>query len=319
MIRLLRYLYRVADEQLLSRLSPEAQLRSRHAVLALAHRLFPRRVPKPEFHALRVTQRAPRTELLSLPDWARLEMTALARDVDPQLDPDRFLSKAPPTWVTPFDRAVAGEVYFALLDRIHTPVDVFVMVGAMDARAAECCAKAIAQHHAMQVLVVATTSGGATPTLPPHAQWLDGSIELARLRHVPEDAQAVMARLVLQLAPPIVRVMDSALGWEVMRRHGHALSQTSRLYLDLMHESEADLAKLRERREAGVLAAAEPWLSGVITADPDAGDRWHRALGIDPSLFHRECVTHEVSTLRRMPACGSIDPGSNEATEGRVR
>lgn len=289
MFQALRATYRLVDEHLFSRLSASAQIRLKRVLYAAGKAAFPSRLsgapPAPE-QLVRKRERR-----LALPDWAAAEMRELAKAVDPSLHPSRFLSKNPETYWVPYDRALAGKVYFELLSKISGPIDAILLVPWIKHGGADLGilhhARALTGEFGARTLVIATEPSPSpwAGRLPENVQFLEAGHTLNRLRHIEQDAYAVLARLLVQLAPGTVHVVGSRHAWETLRQYGQAISQQSSVFASLYCD-EYDQDGCRDGYAVRYLARTHRWLTGVLTDNTASPRGWHAELGIDPRLFH---------------------------------
>lgn len=169
----------------------------------------------------------------AMPDWVREEMTGLAK-LEPLLLPDenKFSFYAIPM------RPEPGQAY-AKINRLlkgksftHFVVVPWLKRGGADLGALH-HANFLAGVSGASVLVVATEAADSPwrERLDTRVKFLDFGKTCAQL-DIQEQVQ-VFARLVVQVAPEVVHVINSRVAWETIKRHGLALRQRSRLFASL--------------------------------------------------------------------------------------
>lgn len=284
-----RRLAGMADRHLASRLPPAAQIAIKRALLRILRMVSPSNVPAwvPDEYLIR-----PPAEPLQengLPEWVRTELSALAREVDSGLNPESVFSRGVPFYSTPFGRARAGDAYFRLRARIEGPVDVVVVVPWLKQGGADRGAILYAQalHEAgRRVLVMATEPHGSPwkDRLPPGVQFLECGAELARLYFDGHDAEAVIARLLVQLAPVKTYLFGSRLGWNALSRHGSSISACTAVHASLFCD-EPDDDGVPMGYANTHLPSSAAWLTRVIVDHHRAVDDWVLRHGLPRSLF----------------------------------
>jgi glycosyltransferase involved in cell wall biosynthesis len=286
-----RSVYRLVNEHVFARMAPSSQIAIKRALLGVCRRVFPGLLPD-DVAAEQLVRSRPRKEVpLLLPDWAKREMEELAIEVDPSLHPARFTSNNPVTYVVPFDRALAGEVYQQLLSQLTSRFDAVLLVPWIKHGGADLGvlhhAKALTEIFGLRTLVIATEPQPSpwASRLPAGVQFLDAGPFLARLYHSPADANAVLARLMIQFAPRTIHVIGSRHGWEMIRLHGQAVRQSSGIFASLYCD-DFDLNGCRDGYAVRYLQQTYRWLSGIITDNSASPRTWTEQLGIPSELFH---------------------------------
>ncbi|HEY0661850.1 MAG TPA: glycosyltransferase family 4 protein [Lysobacter sp.] len=304
MFGVLRSLYRRIDDHVLSRLSEDTQFRLKRTLYAAGRAAFPARVQSlPEREHL-VRRRPVR---LTLPDWALPEMEGLAREVDPTLHPEHFMAHAPHTYLVPYERALAGRIYSELRAKIAGPVGAIVFVPWIKQGGADLgvlhYALALSREFGLRTLVIATEPSASpwATRLPENVQFLEAGEALNRLRHIEPDAYAVLARLLVQLAPTMIHIVGSRHAWEMVVHHGQAISQRTSIFASLFCD-EYDRLGCRDGSAVRYLALAQAWLSGVLTDNTASPREWQATLGVPGDLFHVVPFPAPVAPVERTPA-----------------
>ncbi len=119
--------------------------------------------------------------------------------------------------------------------------------------------------------------------LPEGVQFLDAGAVLAPLSH--DERRLVLVRLMLQLAPSTIHLMNSNLGWQMVAAHAKALRHTTRLYASLYCDDVSAGGHLVGYAQEYLMDCHE-FLDGVVSDNGVVGLEWAKSMGISPSLFH---------------------------------
>lgn len=160
-------------------------------------------------------------EVNDLPDWAVEELRELA-DIEPQLYPTRnFVGRYKYSGI-PVRRSL-GDSYASCLEQLSDfAPDVIILVpGGDDLGVLHHVEAGISE--GKRVLVISTEDAESPwrTRIPPTTRFL----ELGRLgRHLSENQRlSVLLRLVLQQKALVIHIINSRLGWEMVRRYGKSL------------------------------------------------------------------------------------------------
>lgn len=296
--------YRLFDSMLLSRLPAPMQRAVVECLLAFARRAFPAGAWPASPDRLLARRHLLRAPSRALPDWARADMEQLAVDVDPLLTPEQFLSMRPAAVLAPTHWTEAGAAYGRLRRQLQGRFDTVLLVpwlirGGADLGALH-HARACHQGFGHRTLVIATEPRESpwAQRLPEGVHFLAAGHEFAALSDPNHEPESVLARLLLQLAPARIHIVNSQLAWRTVIRFGKAIRQRSRIFASLYCD-ECDA----RGRHAGLaqdhLAAATPYLDAVISDNTASPREWQRMLGVAPALFH---VVHFPGPARTPPA-----------------
>lgn len=306
--------YRLLDRLLISLLPETWQRLLISGLLHVARTTFPTH-PWPDSAAPFLARRHIKPLSRSarcLPDWARRDMTDLALQVDPMLSPEKFLSTPPDSYVAPYHWNQAGNTYNRVCERIRgEKVDTVILVpwlkqGGADLGAihhARACHEAFGQ----RTLVVATEPHDSpwASRLPDGVRFLEIGRDMAALSVSHGEPEIVLARLLIQLAPSRIHIINSHLAWRTIARFGLAIRQSSRIFASLYCD-DRDMYGYREGLAQRYLSVASPWLSAVITDNTIAPRQWVETLGMDPRLFYVAHFpaprSHAPSALGRIPS-----------------
>lgn len=291
---LLTRIYRLADRQLFARLPMRWQRSLASTTLRVARAVFPAHAWPTAIDPLLV-RRLPRSmpaRLHQLPAWARADMDDLARSVDPLLSPDKFLAARPDGYLPPIHWTQAGAAYRRLRAQLHDDrYDTVFLVPWLKRGGADLGVlhhvRACHETFGQRTLVIATEPYDSpwAARLPSGVQFLEAGHELAGLSSDHAEQEAVLARLLIQLAPCRLHLVGSHAGWRMLARHGKALRQATRLYASLYCD-DRDTHGYREGCAVRYLADAAPHLQAVVTDNSVSPEEWIRTLGVPRDLFH---------------------------------
>jgi len=173
----------------------------------------------------------------SMPSWVEDELRAVAH-LEPELIPSGGSLAKYGFYSVPSDPA-PGEAYFKLLAQCGATAYTHILLvpwlkqGGAD-RGIIYHAKAIAEYLPDARILVLATERADSPwanRLPANATY----IEFGKIAgHLEFSKQvAVMVRLVVQLQVPVIHLINSRVGWEMIRCYGRAVRQRSRVYASL--------------------------------------------------------------------------------------
>lgn len=217
---LARGAYRWADRALLRHVPEAWDLRLRAALLRVARRLFPAHITARSATEFANSAPSRRAQEAHLPEWARAEVEALAQ-IEPALGALVRDDIPVERYVIPWDLTYVGHRYALARRQLHGEYACFLFAGGRetgitaDALAALPRPLAVIDVDGATALAdVVRTAGADYVALPVDA--LDVN-----------DYCAVLARLVLQLAPRELRCAAHPLVARCLERHGLALASVS--------------------------------------------------------------------------------------------
>lgn len=224
----------------------------------------------------------------SMPAWVELEMRALAH-LEPELIPaggdiSKYSFYSVPAHPAP------GEAYYSLLNEVgdgsfsHVLLVPWLKQGGAD-RGILYHARAIAETApGARILVIATE-----PADSPWADRLPASahyVGFGRIAgHLDFDRQvAVLVRLMVQLQSPNIHLVNSRVGWEMVRQYGLPLRQHSRLYASLFcDEYNADMVPVGYARD--YLRDCYKEFVTIFCDNSQYPQVWSRELGVPLNAF----------------------------------
>lgn len=243
-------------------------------------------------------------------------MVALSA-IDPDIHPKGDLMRTVEFYSAPWTFDVPGRAYAKLWHALGgKKFDCVIFVpwlktGGADLGAIR-TANALVSDFGASVLVVATEDSDS-----PWAGRLSSGITFlevgALLREVdPIHRVDVIVRMLLQLAPSVVHVMNSLLAWEAIARNGLALRQTMKLYASLYCDDFNALG-LPVGYARAYLPRCYSYLDAVVTDNTRNPRQWVKELGVPASLF-------KVVPFPAPPAAGVVptSPGRAVLWAGRL-
>jgi glycosyltransferase involved in cell wall biosynthesis len=291
--RILRTAYHLFDQLLLGRLPYSLQRRLIAAMLRLAKIIRPSgNWPSVESLLVRRVLLPPPPSMRTLPLWAIEDLRDLSIRVDPLLTPELVLGRAPVAFMPPLHWTQAGHAYQRLRQRIgNGQFDTIILVpwlkrGGADLGAlhhARAC-KEVFDH---RTLVLATEIGSSpwADRLDPSIPFIELGPELSLLSNTQHEQERVLARLLIQLAPKRIHIINSHTAWRSVERYGKAIRQNSRVFSSLYCDELSPEGR-REGLAQHYLPTCHRWLDAVITDNSASPRDWCRTLGADPALFH---------------------------------
>ena len=242
----------------------------------------------------------------SLPAWAASEIEEIAETIDPAFHASGPITPNLQYTSMPLQHHYAGIAYARLRRQVSGRVDTVILVpwlkhGGADLGAIH-FANALHGDFGQRVLVIGTEAADSpwASRLPAGVQFLDAGSVLEPLSH--DERRLVLVRLMLQLAPATIHLMNSNLGWKMVAAHAKALRHTTRLYASLYCDDVSAGGQLVGYAQEYLMDCYES-LDGVISDNGVVGQQWARSMGISPSLFHvvpfpvREPATALLPTL----------------------
>lgn len=225
----------------------------------------------------------------ALPAWAVSEIEEIAAEIDPAFHAAGPIAPRLQYHSMPVEHYYAGTAYARLRRAVTGKIDMVILVpwlkqGGADLGAIH-FATALQNTFGKRVLVVGTEAAESpwAERLPEGAQFLDAGTVLAPLSM--DERRLVLVRLMLQLAPHAIHLMNSNLGWQMVAHHGKALRHTTRLYASLYCDDVSAAGHLVGYAQEYLMDYYEQ-LDGVISDNGVVGEEWSRSMGIARSLFH---------------------------------
>lgn len=283
--------YHLFDRMLLPRLPVAMQRFVITCMLAIARHVFPSREWASSPERLLARRDFRRATVRGMPDWAHSDMNELALEIDPLLTPEHYLSKRPAAILTPVHWIQAGAAYIRLCEHLEgRQFDTVLLVpwlirGGADLGALH-HARACHEEFGQRTLVIATESRDSpwAARLPNGVHFLEAGHELAALSSLHHEPERVLSRLLIQLAPKRIHIINSELAWRTVGMFGKAIRQKSRIFASLYCD-ERDAQGRRSGLAQRHLPTAWRELDAIITDNSISPAEWERTLGLDSRLF----------------------------------
>jgi len=225
----------------------------------------------------------------SLPSWAASEIEEIAETLDPAFHAAGPITPHLQYYAMPLQHHYAGIAYARLRRQVVNTVDAVILVpwlkqGGADLGAIH-FATALHGSFGKRVLVIGTEAADSpwASRLPQGVQFLDAGTVLEPLS--PDERRLVLVRLMLQLAPQTIHLMNSYLGWKMVATHFKALRHTTRLYASLYCDDVSEGGHLMGYAQEFLMDCYE-FLDGVISDNGVVGAEWSRSMGMARTLFH---------------------------------
>ena len=225
----------------------------------------------------------------SLPAWAASEIEEIAETLDPAFHAAGPITPHLQYYAMPLQHHAAGVAYARLRRAVSGAVDAVILVpwlkqGGADLGAIH-FATALHGSFGKRALVIGTEASDSpwASRLPEGVQFLDAGSVLEPLS--PDERRLVLVRLMLQLAPHSIHLMNSYLGWKMVAMHAKALRHTTRLYASLYCDDVSEGGHLMGYAQEFLMDCYE-LLDGVISDNGVVGAEWSRSMGMAPSIFH---------------------------------
>lgn len=237
-----------------------------------------------------------------MPGWAREELFALA-SIEPELltpegTTDKYAYYHVPNVPGP------GMAYTELLERIprgdytHVVLLPWLKPGGAD-RGALYHVRALLEQAAPSRLLVISTEPAESPwktRLPPDVPLVEFGLLTRGLDF--EIQVQVLTRLLVQLRPPVVHVINSRCGWEAIRRSGLALRQHSRLFASLFCD-EYNARGIPVGYARDYLRSCYAYLEAVFCDNSVYPCIWSAELGVPLAAFRVLPFPYDRAVTRR--------------------
>ena len=310
--RLLYLLYESLDRLLLGRMSTGMQLRVKGTMMASARKLLKNKVPAVSAESL-VTQPGTKQCLRRLPEWAEADMADIALHIAPELNPSKYTAARLRQYRAPVQRIAAGRAYSALRARIPDALDMLFIVpwltrGGADQGVIHYVKACVESGHRVAVLSTEQHASPWRTRLPAGVPFIAAGEVLAGLDEVDGEPTAVLSRLLVQARPKRIHLVNSRLGWDVIKKHGLAICMNTRVFASLFCD-ERDENGLPSGYAVDYVRDASPHLQAVFTDNSISPATWLAWYGLDKELFK----------VIRFPAPKPYSSARHEIQHGRRR
>jgi glycosyltransferase involved in cell wall biosynthesis len=232
-----------------------------------------------------------------IPVWVLDEMRMMAREVDPALAPNAEFLRSCAYYSYPVIPG-PGRCYARLASTIkhtgytHCFVFPWLKRGGADLASIKLVK---ASHGSGGKCIVILTEHGDSPwrsRLPAEVEVIEFAEEVKSLSYA--ESVIVLTRLLLQLSPRIIHVVNSRHAWQAIADHGKALSQASRMYASAFcDDRDSDGLSVGFARQ--FLAKARPYLARLFSDNSQYPAILRECYGYPSSFFRVVVNPYEVS------------------------
>lgn len=242
-----------------------------------------------------------------VPPWAIEEMRELA-EIEPSLYPSPELISSFLRYITPF-RPGAGSLYAACYPTVRDArPDVIILAPWLKRGGAD---QGILHHAEAAVaagksVVVITTLDAESPwanRLPKGVRFLPLGRMATGLPH--EEQIAVLVRILLQSTAHTIHLINSPLGWDVVRYHGKALRALGKSIFASVFCDDYDANGVRWSYAQIYFPSCLPYLDGVFCDTEYYPGELVRRYGMRRELLHTLHFPHAVATVPRYRAAAT--------------
>lgn len=289
MYDILRHAYWILERMLIRFLPPRTQHVLRDSVVKITNDLFPGRLLVRDANELEAVVQVQSWLRPALPDWVLEELAEISDKIDPNLHPQGEWVASAEFYSAPWTYSLPGDRYFDLKKRLAGEWDLILFVPWLKSGGADLgaihFANAVAGSFGKRVAVIATenTSSLWSDRLAPEVRFVEAGGLLTDLHEAHQ--LDVLVRLLLQVAPHAIHVMNSRLAWEAIKRNGLAIRQQSRIFASLYCD-DVSASGQRVGYARQYLASCHHMLDGVISDNPVMPAQWHDQIGVRSELFH---------------------------------
>lgn len=260
----------------------------RRAALRLVKLLYPNKLHIEDVDELGALLKALSNKEKFLPSWVYNELNEI-HEIDSILHPlgkgVASVKKYSPLWT--YD--APGVCYFDIRSKFKDAYDVLFIVPWLRRGGADLglthFANTLVNQFNLKVAVVTTEPG--------HSSWagrLDKRVDFFEVgdqiyKFSLQRQIDILVRLLLQVAPKSIHIINSRLGWECVKRNGLAIKHVSNIFASLYCD---DVSRSGQRvgYAQSYLGSCYQFLSGVISDNYSWPIKWCNEFGFDRSLFY---------------------------------
>ena len=237
----------------------------------------------PQLNATGRTWRTPK-----LPEWG-IEAIRDASPIESSLSGVAINARAIPPAMLPRSEA-AGQAYFSLLATIghlgpisHFIIAPWLKTGGSDLNTLRIIEELVALGESPTLAVTEDDNGDWMDRVPDSVPLIRLATRLSALSVA--ERIAVLSRLLIQLEPERIHIINSDLGWRTLQANPLAMSNLASIYASLYcDEYDADVRPFGYAR--WYLRDCAPYLDGVLIDNHHYLQVWSRELGVHETLFH---------------------------------
>jgi glycosyltransferase involved in cell wall biosynthesis len=239
-----------------------------------------------------------------LPAWALNEMRELA-DIEPSLYPTPELIATVQRYTTP-NRPNAGSVYAECYPQVRDArPDLIILApwlkpGGADQGILHHAEAAVAAGKSVVVIATLDVDSPWAERLPAGAHFVPLGRRARGL--APEEARSVLVRILLQAPARTIHIINSPLGWDVVRHHGKSLRAVGKAIFASVFCDDYDANGVRWSYAQLYFPSCLPYLSGIFCDTTAYPRTLMQRFGVRPDLFHTLYFPHAVPAAPRYRA-----------------
>lgn len=239
-----------------------------------------------------------------LPDWALADLRELA-EIEPSLYPNEVYVASFQRYELPM-RLAAGELYakcFPVARDLHP--DVIILVpwlkhGGADQGVLHHTEAAVKAGKAVLVIATLDADSPWAGRLPRGAVFLPFG-EMAR--SLPSEEQmAVLTRILIQSSAKTIHLINSPLGWDVLRHHGKSLRTLGKRIFASVFCDDFDQYGVRWSYADLYFPSCLPWLDGIFCDTEAYPGELKKRFGISADKLHTLYFPHALDAQPRYRA-----------------
>lgn len=223
-----------------------------------------------------------------LPTWVYQDLEEL-KELDATLHPKGQVVSSASFLEHPWTYDLPGTIYFDLINSLPDNIDFILIVpwlktGGADLGAIH-FANALADKFSKKVLLISTEDSPSPwkTRLSSNVCFIELGSRLSGLYF--EHKIDILVRLLLQIKPKTMHVMNSRLGWECIKRNGIAIKQYTKIFSSLYCDDISPVGQKIGFAQNYLMDCAS-LLSGVISDNKTLPRNWVEGFGVSPDIFH---------------------------------
>lgn len=237
-----------------------------------------------------------------LPDWVRDEILAMAH-VDPGLvDADDNTSRY--AFYSVPSNPLPGMVYSELLDRVagfsatHVLLLPWLKQGGADRGALYHMRAILELDPGARILAIATEPAESPwkDRTPAGVKYIEFGLVAGKIDFLMQVV--VLTRLLVQMRPPVVHIINSRVGWEAVKRHGLALRQHTRWFASLFCD-DYTARGVAVGYARSYLRDCHQYFDGIFCDNSRYPAIWAAEIGVPRSCFSVLPFPYDRSFVRR--------------------
>ncbi|WP_413662461.1 glycosyltransferase [Microbulbifer sp. CNSA002] len=221
------------------------------------------------------------TSTPSLPEWTLAQMQEIGKDIDSNLWPHSWRLAEINYHHVPVERRGAGEKYFQIKSKIKADkYDVLIFVPWMKMGGADLATARYIDAYASlgkNVLLVLTEES--------EVQFINQGtsnfdfVSTKELKCDPALELAVVERLIVQLSPSYIHIINSKVAWELLKLRGHLVSKYTNVVVSLFCNDYLDEG-LPVGYAEQYLADCSQYIYRIVSDNSISGKVWQDRIGV---------------------------------------